>query len=36
MAEAKSPPKAPASDVDEKKREKRFCASCRRYHVLRR
>jgi len=31
MAEASRPPKAPASEVDEKKKEKRFWASWRRY-----
>lgn len=34
MAEARSPPKAPASEVDEKKNEYRFCASERLYHIL--
>lgn len=34
MAEARRPPKAPASEVDEKKKEYRFWASERLYHIL--
>lgn len=33
MAEASSPPNAPAKDVEQKKKVKRFCASERLYHM---